>query len=81
MAETREQRAKRLAEALRENLKRRKQQQRGLGVAGAGPVEETGDRVGEGARRFRQKPLTPDAPGVDNACADPPSDSLAKRPK
>ncbi|MBA4783751.1 MAG: hypothetical protein H2045_11100 [Rhizobiales bacterium] len=56
MAETKQERAKRLAAALRENLKRRKSQMRGLSVAGnlapEPPVESK--------RRFREKPLKPD---------------------
>lgn len=38
-------REKRLAEALRENLKRRKAQARGESVAGASPVGQNGEHV------------------------------------
>lgn len=51
MAETRKDREKRLAQALRENLKRRKIQQREADMAHAPP---------DGERRlFRDKPLQP----------------------
>lgn len=49
MAETKEQRVKRMAEALRENLKRRKSQQRDIGADAS-----EGDQ-----RLFREKPIKP----------------------
>ena len=50
MTETKQEREKRLAAALRENLKRRKVQARGAGESGG----DTAD-----ARKFREKPIHP----------------------
>ena len=54
MAETKQEREKRLAAALRENLKRRKVQMRGAG-------ESDGDTAD--ARKFREKPIQPPKQG------------------
>ena len=54
MAETKQEREKRLAAALRENLKRRKVQMRGAG-------ESDGDTAD--ARKFREKPIQPPKEG------------------
>jgi len=50
MTETKQEREKRLAVALRENLKRRKVQTRGAGESGG----DTAD-----VRKFREKPIQP----------------------
>ena len=54
MAETKQEREKRLAAALRENLKRRKVQARGA---------PDSDGVAADARKFREKPIQPPKQG------------------
>ena len=54
MAETKQEREKRLAAALRENLKRRKVQTRGA---------PDGDGATADARKFREKPIQPPKQG------------------
>jgi len=53
MSESKQQREKRLALALRENLKRRKVQMR---------QPQTPDEGGESGRKFREKPITSPKP-------------------
>ena len=59
MAKRDEEREKRLAAALRENLKRRKAQARDAAGEGAGPLPPRG-RVGVGVQGDRDRPKTSD---------------------